>query len=135
VPHDIPQDALIVVADAHKATLFRNEGVGEEISLREVRRLAPENLNDDGPSGMRPVEQTRQQTDEATFAKQLAEALYAMRQSNEFEALVLVADPQTLGQLRDAMHKIVARSVLRSIPKDFTNHPTAEIAHMLREAE
>jgi protein required for attachment to host cells len=133
VPHDIPQNTLIVVADGHKATLFRNDGVGEAIVLREVRRLAPENLNDDGPSGMRPVEQTRQQTDEATFAKQLAKALYAMRQSNEFESLVLVADPQTLGQLRDAMHKIVSRSVLRAIPKDFTNHTTAEITEMLRE--
>jgi protein required for attachment to host cells len=134
VANDIPRDALIVVADGHKATLFRNVGAGEEISLREVRRLAPENLNDEGPSGMRPVEQTRQQTDEATFARQLAEALYAMRHSNEFEALVLVADPQTLGQLRDAMHKIVARSVVRSIAKDFTNHTTAEIAEMLSEA-
>ena len=132
--NDIPHNALIVVADGHKAILFRNQGAGEEIALREVRRLAPENLNDDGPSGARPVEQTRQQTDEATFAKQLAEALYAMRQGNEFEALVLVADPQTLGQLRDAMHKIVARSVLRWIAKDFTNHTTAEITELLREA-
>ena len=130
---DIPQAALIVVADGHKATLFRNVGAGEGSRCARCG-VWRRNLNDDGPSGVRPVEQTRQQTDEATFVKQLSEALYKMRQSNEFEALVLVADPQTLGQLRDAMHKIVARSVLRSIPKDFTNHTTAEITEMLRGA-
>jgi protein required for attachment to host cells len=126
VANDIPRDALIVVADGHKATLFRNVGAGEEISLREVRRLAPENLNDEGPSGMRPVEQTRQQTDEATFARQLAEALYAMRHSNEFEALVLVADPQTLGQMRPLLHKETLRRQVGELAKTMTTMPLAD---------
>ncbi len=70
----IPDHALVVVADGRGAILFRNEGSTGEVSLREERRLSPKNLRDEGPSGSRPTEQTPRQTDEATFAKQLADA-------------------------------------------------------------
>ena len=128
----IPNNALVVVADGRKAIMFRNEGAGADVSLREELRLSPKDLLDDGPSGARPVEQTPRQTDEATFAKQLAETLYGMKQSGQFEALVLVADPQTLGQLRDTMHKIVETSVVRAIAKDLTNHSAGKIADALK---
>lgn len=128
---NIPQNALIVVADGSKAVLFRNEGTGGELSLREEQRLSPKNLLDDGPSGSRPEEQTLRQTDEATFAKQLAEAIYKMKHAGKFEKLVLVADPQTLGQLRDVMHKTVRDSIVLTLAKELTNHPTDEIADLI----
>ncbi len=128
---NIPHNALIAVADGSKAILFRNEGTGGELSLREERRLSPQNLLDEGPSGSRPEEQTLRQTDEATFAKQLAETIYKMKHAGEFEKLVLVADPQTLGQLRDVMHKTVQDSIVLSLAKELTNHPTHEIADLI----
>lgn len=128
---NIPRNALVVVADGHKAILLRNEGLGGEVSLREERRLSPKDLQDDGPSGSRPEEQTPRQTDEATFAKQLAKALFRMNQAGTFEALVLVADPQTLGQLRDAMHKTVEASLVLTLDKDFTNHSVRDIEQAL----
>lgn len=124
---------LVVVADGHRAILFRDEGTGGTLSLREERRITPENLLDDGPSGARPPEQTAKQTDEATFAKQLANALYTMKHAGEFETMILAADPQTLGQLRAAMHKTVEASILRSVSKALTNHPTQDIAAALTE--
>ena len=75
---------------------------------------------------------TPQQTDEATFAKQLTQALYKMKADGAFEAMVLVADPQTLGQMRDAMHKSLAATILRSLPKDLTHHSSEEIAEALK---
>lgn len=129
----LPHNALVVVADGHGAILLRNTGPGDgNVVLREERRLSPKNLRDEGPSGSRPEEQTPQQTDEATFAKQLAQALYKMKADGEFETMVLVADPQTLGQMRDAMHKTLAAAILRSLPKDLTNHSTEEIAQALK---
>ncbi len=127
----IPHDALILVADGGKALLLRNEGVKGDVSLRLERRLEPENLDDDGPSGVRPPEQTARQTDEATFAKQLSQRLYRMLQRHEFQVLVLAADPQTLGQMRSAMHKDVERSIVRTIDKDLTNHTIPEITNAL----
>ena len=128
----LPHDALVVVADGRKAILLRKEGGGSGLSLREESRLSPENLLDDGPSGSRPEEQTSQQTDEATFAKQLAEALYKMQHRGLFSRLVLVADPQTLGQLRDTTHNSVEASIASTLDKELTNHSVPEITAALK---
>lgn len=127
----IPAGALVVVSDGHGAILLRNEGPGGQVSLREEQLLSPRNLLHDGPSGSRPEEQTPRQTDEATFAKQLAEALHEMKQTGAFEALVLVADPRTLGQFRDAMHKSVEASLVFTLDKELTNRSVAEITRAL----
>ena len=74
----LPDDSLVVVADGHKAIFLWKGGGGNGASLREDRRSTPENLLSEGPSGSRPEEQTSRRTDEATFAKQLARALYDM---------------------------------------------------------
>ncbi len=120
-----------MVADGRKAILLRNTSSDDKMELREERRLSPENLLDDGPSGSRPTEQTRRQTDEATFAKQLAETLYSMKMAGGFGSLIVVADPQTLGQLRSTVHKIVEQSIVRTIAKDLTNHSILEISEAL----
>ena len=129
--HDIPAKALILVADGAKAILFRNTGKPGEVSLQEERRLTLSDFDNDGPSGARPGGQTPKQTGEATFAKKLAQSLHTMRAANAYEALAIVADPETLGEIRQAMHKTVEASVVHSIPKDLTNHSVAEIAAAL----
>lgn len=129
--YNIPKNSLVVVADGGKAILFRSKGSAEGLSLHEERRLMPKNLLDEGPSGSRPEEQTLRQTDEATFAKQLAEAIYRMKHVGEFENLVLVADPQTLGQFRDVMHQSVGNCIILTLAKDLTNHSAHEIADLI----
>jgi protein required for attachment to host cells len=126
----IPENAFIVVADGGKAILFRNIGVGS-VELREERRLTLKDFVDDGPSGARPEEQSPHETGEAVFAKQLTKMLERMQNQNAFEAIVLIADPQTLGQLRDAMHKNLEKAVVFSLSKDYTNHSIAEITKAL----
>lgn len=123
--------ALMIVADGGKAILFRAKGAGDGLSLHEKRRLSPKNLADEGPSGSRPGEQTERHTNEATFAKQLAHLLYAMRHRDDYSALVLVADPQTLGQLRGCMHKTVEASIVRTMAKDLTNLRAAGVTTAL----
>ncbi|UPG72362.1 host attachment family protein [Roseomonas gilardii subsp. gilardii] len=128
---EIPHNALILVADGAKALLLRNTGRNGEITLREESRLSPD-FGAQGPSGARPEDQSPKETGEATFAKQIAQTLQAMKLQNGFEALVVVADPQTLGQLREAMHKAVESSVVKSLDKDLTGHTPEEIAAALR---
>jgi len=130
--HTIPTNTLVLVADGHKALLLRNHGANGDIVLREEQRLEPKDLANEGPSGSRPEEQTPRQTDEATFAKQLARSLFMMHESGSFEALVLIADPQTLGQLRNAMHKTVSASVVLTMAKEYTNHSLMEIARAVK---
>jgi len=127
----IPHNALIVVADGGKAILFRNEDPSGGLSLREERRLTPKNLGDEGPSGSRPEDQTPSETDEATFAKQLAKAVNSMRLGGEFEKLVLIADSQTLGQFREVMHKTVEAGLVLTLAKDLTKHSAREITNVI----
>ena len=127
----ISNNALVVVADGGKARLFRNAGYGQEVRLREDTHLTPQHLANEGPSGSRPEEQTPRQTGEATFAKQLVRRLGAMRQQAAYDYLVLAADLQALGQMRDAMSKAVSDSIVFSVAKDLTNHPAQDVADAL----
>jgi len=130
----IPEQTLVVVADGHRAVLFRTHGVKDAMTLTEERQLTPQNLAAEGPSGSRPEEQSPRQTDEATFAKQLAAELFTLKQANKFDHMVLVADPQTLGQLRSAMHKTVEASIALTLDKELTNHSAGDIAAIIRNA-
>ena len=123
----IPQNALIVVADGIGARFFRNAGHEDKIRLSAEGELTPSNLLSDGPSGKRPSESSSQETDEATFAKQLAKELYRRAHSGDFAALVLIADPQTLGQIRPALHKEVQARLVREVAKTLTKASIADI--------
>lgn len=125
---------LVVVADGGGARLLRNKGSGGAIQLIQERLIFPENLLDDGPAGSRPAEQTQQQTDEATFAKQLTRALNTMYLRGEFETLVLMADPQTLAQMRGLMHKSLENALLITLAKDHTSDPVERIAAAIERA-
>jgi protein required for attachment to host cells len=127
----IPEDALIVVADGGKAILLRNVGKREELVLSEERRLTLKDFVDDGPSGAGVEEQSPHETSEATFAKQLAKTLNKMFDQNLFKAVVLIADPQTLGQLREAVHKNVENATAFTLAKDYTNHSLKEMQEVL----
>ena len=132
--HTVPPDALVVVADGGGAILLRNRGTGSELALQEEKRLTPKSLSAEGgqgPSGSRPGDQTIHQTEEATFAKQLADALYAMRHKGDYKELVLIADPQTLGQMRECLHKEVEASMVFTLSKDYTNQSVADIEKAL----
>jgi protein required for attachment to host cells len=127
----IPNGALVVVADGTGARFFRNSGQENKISLTGEGEFNPANLNDEGASGMRPPESSSKETDEATFAKQLANELYRRAHSGDFSALVLIADPQTLGQIRPTLHKEVQDRLISEIGKTFTNASITDIQKAL----
>ena len=127
----IPQNALIVVADGIGARFFRNVGHENRIRLSAEGELKPSNLLSEGPSGRRPVDSPDQETDEATFAKQLANELYRRAHSGDFAALVLIADPQTLGQIRPALHKEVQTRLVSEVGKTLTKASIADIQKAL----
>ncbi len=124
----------IVVADGGGARFFHSEGQNEAFALKQVQLLQPEDLLNDGPAGHRPTESTQQSTDEATFAKQLAHRLNAAALKNEYEHLVLMADPQTLGQMRPQLHRETTRRIVGEVAKTFTNAPIEVIRDALLKA-
>ena len=131
-PHKISHKALVVVADGTGARFFRNAGNESKITLVADGDLEPSHLNDDGPAGKSPPERSKHETDEATFAKQLANELYRRAQSGDFSALVLIADPQTLGQIRPSLHKEVRSRLVCEIAKTLTKASIADIQGALK---
>ncbi len=129
-----PKNAFVVVASGAEAKFFVNEGTLRDIKLRHAGSLSPQDLDDDGPSGSRPPESSAQDTDEATFAKQLAHHLYAKAHKGAFVHLVLVADPDTLGEIRPILHQEVASKITMELNKTLINSPTDDIERSLTAA-
>ena len=127
----IPADAMVVVADGESARVFRNVGADGALSLQQQELVTAQNVDDDGPSGSAPSEQSPQQTDEATFAKQLAHRLNHGALTNAYAHLVLVADPQTLGQMRPQLHKETLQRMHGELAKTFTNSTVHDIERAL----
>ncbi len=127
----IPHNALVVVADGAGARLFRNSGQENKVTLTADGAFKPSHLLDDGPAGHRPPESSGQETNEATFAKQLAKELYRRAHSGDFTALVLIADPQTLGQIRPSLHKEVRERLVAEVAKTLTKSSIADIQKAL----
>ena len=127
----VPKDTLVVVADGGGARVLRNVGAAFDPELIAEKTLTPQDLNDDGPAGPVPTETRGEEIDEATFAKQLAHWLNARAFRQEFENLVLMADPQTLGQIRRSLHKEVNDRLIAEIDKNMTNAPLGDIARAL----
>jgi protein required for attachment to host cells len=127
----ISKDALIVVADGRGARVFRNKGTARSLALHQEDLMELMNSNDDGPAGAVPPETGGKELDEATFAKQLAQCLNDGALNHRYQHLVLVADPQTLGQIRPLLHEEVRARLQVELAKTLTNSPVEDIQRAL----
>jgi len=57
----------------------------------------------------------------------VAEALEKLVRERKVKAVVIVAPPRTLAELRHAFHDDVKARIIAEIDKDFTKHPVYEI--------
>jgi protein required for attachment to host cells len=142
----IPHDGFVLVADGRKSLFFRNEGDGDFPNLiverkdghadpkdREIKSDAPGRAFSSVGAGRSAYEEADfHQLEEDRFAAETAEMLKARALREDYEALVVVAPPRTLGELRKHYHKEVARRLVAEVPKDLVNVPVAEIEKVLR---
>ena len=141
----IPANACVVVADGRKMLFFRNEGDAAYPNL--VVETAQERINPadrdqktdrDGrassPQGaahgsMEEVDFHQQEEDR--FAADTANLLKQRALANDFEALIIVAPPKTLGEMRKHYHKEVSQRLIGELDKDLTGHPVPDIEKAL----
>jgi protein required for attachment to host cells len=142
----IPHDSFVLVADGRKSLFFRNEGDGEFPNLivesadshpdpkdREIKSDGPGRAFASNGAGRSAYEETDfHQQEEDRFAAATAEMLKARALRNDFDALVVIAPPRTLGELRKHYHKEVERRLVAEVPKDLVNVPVAEIEKILQ---
>ena len=138
----IPHNALVFVGDGRKALFLRNEGDEKFPNLRIEQVFEDENPSSHEQGTDRPgrvaesaatgrrsaVEPTDwHQIEEHRFARRVAAAMEQMVRASKAKALVVVAPPRTLADLRDAFHADVKACVIAEIHKDLTKHPVWEI--------
>lgn len=154
----VPHNSCILVADGRKMLLFRNEGDGEFPNLAMERKRVDDNPPDReqgtdtpgraftaagsprtgaavnaGANNRSAYEETDfHQLEEDRFAADAAEMLNRRALRQDFDSLVVVAPPKTLGELRKHYHKEVEKRLVAEVPKDLTNVPVAEIEKILQ---
>lgn len=128
----LANNAVVLVTTGAKADLYRGAANGGA-KLIHQREITPTNLDDDGPAGNRPPESSPRETDEATFSKQLSEYLYQQVHAGKIGSLVLIADPDTLGEMRPTLHQEVTDVIAREIPKTMVNATLADIESLVAE--
>lgn len=142
----VPHGGCVMVADGAKMLFFRNEGDAEFLKLEVERKREQDSAPDrdqktdlagravgNAGTGRSSFEETDyHQQDEDRFAAEAAEMLKGRALRGDFESLVIVAPPRTLGELRKHYHKEVERRLTGEIAKDLTGHPVEEIERIIR---
>jgi len=145
----IPKDVLVVVADGRKFLFFRNQGGAEQLRLELERKREQENLpNREQKSGdagrsfanadarRSKMEETDfHQLEEDRFVADMAGLLYKRARENDFKKIVIIAPPQSLGELRKNYHQIVEDRLIGEIGKDLTGHTIADIEKIIMAAD
>ncbi|MDV3456617.1 host attachment family protein [Sphingomonas sp. HF-S4] len=149
----VPHDTVVVVADGRKMLFLRNEGDAVHPNLQVEKKVVDkhnpahsEQATDlaGGASSTRGggqwgggnmAEVDFHQQEEDRFAADTAELLKKRALANDFESLIIIAPPKTLGELRKHYHKEVSDRLKAEIAKDLTDHTVPQIEEALARAE
>ena len=134
----LPHKAHVALLDGENFTLFRNEGQMFEPKLVEIAKpsLDPTNFS----AGVRHQDEVgqnlgRTQLDELARGAAATEWLNAKAIAGEIEDLLIIADPKTLGEMRQHYHTELAKRIIGEIDKTLTGQPIAAIEAAITAAE
>jgi protein required for attachment to host cells len=138
----IPHDAVVFVGDGQKALFLRNTGDVKYPNLITENVFTDENPPTHEQGTDRPgrvfkrAATNRRSSVEITdwhelekhrFVEHVAAAIEKLVRAERVKALVIVAPPRTLAQLRRAFHVDVKKRIIAEVDKDLTKHPISEI--------
>ena len=81
-----------------------------------------------------PNETSPREQREANFAKHVSNDLYKQVQQGGVDAIILIADPQTLGEIRQDLHAEVKKRITGELHKNLTKATIADIDKTLSTA-
>ena len=143
----IPHNALVFVGDGHKALFLRNAGDEKFPNLKTEQVFTDDNPPTHEQGTDRPGRAFKRagtnlrsgvaatdwhELEKERFTARVASALEQQVRADKVKAIVIVAPPRTLAELRHAFHKDVAHRIVAEVDKDLTNHPVGDIEkHLL----
>jgi protein required for attachment to host cells len=145
----IPHDAFVFVGDGRKALFLRNEGDEKYPNLKTERVFEDVNPSTHEQGSERPGRVSKafdsgqrsavepvdwHHIEQHRFARQVAAAMEDIVRTRKVPALIVVAPPRTLADLRTAFHADVRSRIIAEINKDLTRHPVGDIERHLTAA-
>ncbi len=144
----LPHNSVVLVADGRKMLFLRNEGDAEfpnlvvEKAQEQANPATRDQATDSAGRASSPqggvqssVEPTDfHQIEEDRFAADAADFLKIGALKNDYDSLIVIAPPKTLGELRKHYHKEVSSRLKGELDKDLTGHPIKDIEKALMNA-
>jgi protein required for attachment to host cells len=132
----LPHKAHVALIDGESFTLFRNDGQIFEPSLVEVDKPDLEVTN--YSAGVRHQDSGRKpdstDLDELAHGAAAAQWLNARAIAGDLEALLIIADPKTLGEMRQHYHVELKQRLVGEIDKTLTGQSTDRIESAIASA-
>ena len=120
----VPHNAFIFVGDGRKAMFLRNDG-DEKFANFVTEQVF---VDEETPADLKAGKQSRwHELEEHRFTQRVMQELEKLARDRRAPALVIVAPPRALADLREAMHDDVKSLVRLEINKDLTKQPVWEI--------
>jgi protein required for attachment to host cells len=138
----LPHGAFVFVGDGRKALFLQNAGDEKFPNLRTERVLVDDNPPTHEQGSDRPGRVFKRagtnlrsgvgdtdwhDIEEHRFAQRVAAAIEDLVHERKVKALVVVAPPRTLADLRHAFHADVKSRIIAEVDRDLTKHPVHEI--------
>lgn len=131
---NLPNGALVAVVDGGQLALFKNTGHADAVLTTVEVPALPERLSGSSAYRSSPANPDNDTQAEDGHATGVAEMLNSWALSGKFEALLVIAAPRTLGELRKHWHKNLQAKLIGEINKDLAGRSTSEIAAAIESA-
>ena len=141
-------DTWVVVANGNKYLILNNQGWPDHLDLRvlkhdEIDVPQTQDLARDragrqqdkfrhGVSGFKQVDE--HEARETAFAKDLVAKLNQRAEEKRFDDIVIIADPETLGEMRPTYSGYLKDRLVGEIAKDLTNLTIPDIESVVNAA-
>src|SRR5688500_20252055 len=133
----IPHNAHVALANGERFLVMRNVGQPLEPKFEQVQALDLELTNfSAGARHQDPAGQRNGSTDidELAHGAAVAGWLNDEALNGRLGEVVIAADPKTLGQIRQHLHKELESRIVGEIAKDLTNQPVQAVEKALAAA-
>ena len=144
-PIRIPRKSWVIVCDGAKALILRNDGDADLMNLQVVETITQPDektseLGTDKPgrahSPPGTAHSAMEQTDwhmqaEQAFLTEVAAMIDGIVTTEQPHTMVLVAPPQALGYLRNALAPNARKAITAELAKDYTQMPVPDIERNL----
>ncbi|WP_158529979.1 baeRF12 domain-containing protein [Paracoccus sediminilitoris] len=127
----LPHNTMVVVADGHSATIYRNTAKNG-IELSQTDQVTPASLTKPSQMAIPDEAAPNDENDEAAFAVDLTHHLNTLMLQQGMDDVAIIADPSTLGVMRKHYHKELQLRLRKEIAKTMTNSDIPSIQTALQ---